>query len=497
MEKTATNVLSLDVEAKTELWPQISMNSSPTCDYVDRVHLMTSRAKEVTKCIKNTHFQHLDFESIIDAWHGEIACHLSHKTEQVLQKALQDVLYDRQDQYFDPYTRSPYDKHQPYVLKELVATKLFAHLEYPKPNIKGVKVTADDVIVAPYSSFMILKAALMSIAKPSGIVLMAENFYKNNAIIFKSCGLRIKTYRADLNNNGKIDIDELIRLIRLYKAKDQLCGLFFTYPGNPLIYTFSREELTRIGEIIVKEEIPTIIDSVFTNMAPVEDCVPLASMEVIVNGKEHRLFDYILTISGTSKLTHSPGPWKIGAACSGNTSWLNILKSLLDLNFQRETTHLAKVILESLTQEDIELRRNYYIQQQAKSRELIEKINKAHVCNAIKVYNELPYGPFICASLHPSLLEKAGIKDAWQLQDFLLCGAGIYSLSLAQTGALEIGVRLNVGVPRINNIKKGEFIEDLFSRFGLLISKIKHGFTYSMALGQFNLDKVACAIKKQ
>ena len=112
---------------------------------------------------------------------------------------------------------------------------------------------------APYSSLTMLEAALASVARPDGVVLCPEGFYKSNRQHIEKLGLSIRLFPASADRDGKIDPWHLRRAIQAHR--EQLCALLFTMPGNPLIATYSAEELQAIGQVIVEEDVRVIIDA--------------------------------------------------------------------------------------------------------------------------------------------------------------------------------------------------------------------------------------------
>ena len=85
----------------------------------------------------------------------------------------------------------PFDKSQPRLLRQLAADRLYARWRKA-----GLAVSADDVLVCPYSSLTMLEAALASVARPDGVVLCPEGFYKSNRQHIEKLGLSIRLFPA-------------------------------------------------------------------------------------------------------------------------------------------------------------------------------------------------------------------------------------------------------------------------------------------------------------
>ena len=236
----------------------------------------------------------------------------------------------------------PFDKSQPHLLRQLAADRL-----YTRWRKAGLAVSADDVLVCPYSSLTMLEAAMASVARPDGVILCPEGFYKSNRQHIEKLGLSIRLFPADLDRDGKIDAWHLRRAIQTHR--EQLCALLFTMPGNPLIATYSAEELQAIGRVVVEEGVRVIVDATLDAVVP--DYVPLAAITVDSAGRSQSLFDRTVTIAGLSKGHHAVGPYKIGAAITGDARWRADIRRQLAVPLQRETTALARVVLEQTPEE--------------------------------------------------------------------------------------------------------------------------------------------------
>ena len=202
-------------------------------------------------------------------------------------------------------------------------------------------------LVCPYSSLTMLEAAMASVARPDGVILCPEGFYKSNRQHIEKLGLSIRLFPARLDRDGKIDAWHLRRAIQTHR--EQLCALLFTMPGNPLIATYSAEELQAIGRVVVEEGARVIVDATLDAVVP--DYVPLAAITVDSAGKSQSLFDRTVTIAGLSKGHHAIGPYKIGAAITGDARWRADIRRQLAVPLQRETTALARVVLEQTPEE--------------------------------------------------------------------------------------------------------------------------------------------------
>jgi hypothetical protein len=137
----------------------------------------------------------------------------------------------------------PFDKSQPRLLRQLAADRL-----YMRWRKAGLAVSADDVLVCPYSSLTMLEAAMASVARPGGVILCPEGFYKSNRQHIEKLGLSIRLLLAPPDRDGKIDAWHLRRAIQAHR--EQLCALLFTMPGGLFIHHYCIERRNRARSLL-------------------------------------------------------------------------------------------------------------------------------------------------------------------------------------------------------------------------------------------------------
>ena len=360
----------------------------------------------------------------------------------------------------------PFDKSQPRVLRQLAADRLYARWRKA-----GLAVSADDVLVCPYSSLTMLEAALASVARPDGVVLCPEGFYKSNRQHIEKLGLSIRLFPAPMDRDGKIDSWHLRRAIQTHR--EQLCAVLFTMPGNPLIATYPAEELQAIGQVLVEEDARVIVDATLDAVVP--DYVPLAAITVDSAGKSQSLFDRTVTIAGLSKGHHAIGPYKIGAAITGDARWRADIRRQLAVPFQRETTALARVVLERTADRFFEENRQTLSYAQEEARLLCEKLEGRFGFPAVMPVGSSRFGPFLLIRLADRVLRQAGVKDGWQLAELLLGGAGLETVAGPLMGFREPVVRINVDAPRIGVRKDPALLAEVFARLEALVQAVLDG----------------------
>lgn len=224
-----------------------------------------------------------------------------------------------------------------------------------------------------------------------------------------------------------------------------------------------------------------IIDSTFDQMQ--SDYIPLAAVNVKVNREIRRLYDQIVTVTGISKGHHSIGPFKIGTAATGDAKWLQAIKEQLTIAFQRETTAVARVVIEETTDGYLEKNRRLMMDHQQDAKQYYARINQKYGPNAVSYIGSAKYGPFMLLTIRPDILAKAGIEDGWQLADMLLATVGLETVAVPRMGLSVPAVRINIDAPRITWKKDPELLRILFSRIERFLDNIlHHGVTYRKAL---------------
>jgi len=417
-------------------------------------------------------------KSVIDVFHGEMYFQMYTITKKKLLKLTQDVL--NQTVNLSENNGSLYSKYQPIILRILAVEKLFHRFKKA-----GLNIDISEVLVCPYSSLVMIEAAIATIAKPNGLILCPTGFYKSNALHIEKFGLRLQVFPADIERDARIDPNHLRRAIQQYRAN--LCGILLTIPGNPFVAEYSYRELQAIGQVILEEGVKVIVDSAFDSIQP--DYIPLAAVKLDDRNQSHPLYNQIVTITGISKTYHAPGPFKIGAAVTGNEAWFNLIKRQLVVSFQRETTAFARLILEETPDSYIKSNRLTMMQRQQEAKQKCQDINAIFGSNALTYMGSSNYGPFMILRFRDDILDRAGIEDGWQLADFLLATVGLDVLAGPRMGLPCPAVRININAPRIGNTKDPALFDEVFHRLGQLINQIIHeGLTYIAALEHIGVE---------
>ncbi|MEV0298388.1 aminotransferase class I/II-fold pyridoxal phosphate-dependent enzyme [Nocardia sp. NPDC050710] len=441
------------------------------------------------------------YPGFLDAYHGETGVPIAAAAADALDIAWKEVVYSA----IPPgYGNREYDKRQPPLLQKLAAAELFERLSHPIDGEPGVRVGPEDVIVCPYSSTMLLEEAIATLAAdcPGGAIVCPEGFYKSAPVHIRKSGLRIALCPALPDDSFKLDPAALAELLAELARAGELAGVLLTLPGNPVVCAYSTDELREIGRILLDSGVRVICDMAFDRL--VRDHIPLAALRVRTGRGVESLFDRVLTITGNSKGYNASGPFKIGAACSGDTAWLNRIRARLTIAFQRETIHLAGAIIEHTPDQYFDANLDVMLKQQARAGAHIAAINgrddiaRRFGADVLRRSGS-PQGMFLTVIFDRAVSAAAGIDNTLQLEDLLLAVAGIDSVALLRTGSERIGVRLNVLAPRnpVGHPAIGDgvasarddavLLAELFDRLEQLIRDIGVGLTYRGALADRGL----------
>lgn len=416
---------------------------------------------------------------VIDAYHGETGLPLAEQAVAALDQAWRELLHTQPPEAYRD--GELYHKRQPLILRDLAARKLFGRLP---------QVRAEEVIVCPYSSTVLLEEAIATLARPGGVIVCPEGFYKSAGIHVEKFGVRIEPCPVAPDDSFKIDPNLLRECLDYYAGRGELCGVLLTLPGNPVVADYTAGELMEIGRVLLDSGARVICDMAFDAM--VAQHTPIAALRVPTRDGVRRLYDRVLTIAGNSKGYNAFGPCKLGAACSGDVEWLAAITQRLTISFQRESTHLVWAVLEHTPD-------SYFARNRARMDEQLERAH-GHVAaiNArfgAKVLRPLGsrHGMFLTLVFDRDLLDRAGIRDngeaGAEIEDLLLTAAGIDSIGLHRTGSTRPGVRLNVLAPRkAPGRESADLVDELFDRLEQLLREIRDGrITYPEILHRCGL----------
>ncbi|MGW5223452.1 aminotransferase class I/II-fold pyridoxal phosphate-dependent enzyme [Nocardia niigatensis] len=424
-----------------------------------------------------------NYRGIIDAYHGETGLPRDENATAALNSAWAEVMGGP-----DPagggnlvdLDGAPYAKKQPAILRRLAAERLFARIAHPIAGMPGVDIDPAEVIVSPYSSTVLLEEAIATLARPEGVLVCPEGYYKSVAGHIAKFGMRMATSEVTADDDFRIDPVSLELTLKHHAAEGDLCGVLLTLPGNPVVADYTPEQLVEIGRVLVAAAVPVICDMSFDLL--VQGHIPIASIVVPTDSGPVRLYDRVLSITGNSKAFNAVGPSKFGAACSGDQQWLARIRERLRVAFQRETTHLARATIEG-TSEDYLVRNRVLLRERMDTaRRLVAGINAGFGTELLRPLGSRD-GMFLTIEFDAEVMSAAAVRSSADLEDLLLMAAGIDCVALDRTGSDRMGVRLNVTTPRRATGEAGPgLVAEVFDRIERLLQRIDDGMTYSGAL---------------
>lgn len=416
------------------------------------------------------------YRGVIDAYHGETGLRLDPSAARALDTAWHEIMTgDHGPEYRD---RDLYDKHQPLILRNLAAERLFQRLSAPGRGLPGVRVDLGEVIVSPYSSTVLLEEALATLARPGGVLVCPEGYYKNAESHVAKFGMRMVSSPATADDRFAIDPVALERCLDLHARQGNLCGVLLTLPGNPVLTEYSPDELIAIGRVLAAARVPVICDMSFDLLSATH--VPIAALTVPTPGGPVRLYDRVLTITGNSKAFNAFGPCKLGAACTGDSEWRARIEARLRVSFQRESTHLVRAVLEHTTPEYLAANRDLLRRRVEHARDLVAGINARAGSTLLRPLGSAD-GMFLTVEFAPGPLDSARVRTSAELERLLLTEAGIECVALDRTGSSRLGVRFNVVAPRPGpGLESPDLVGELFDRLEGLLQRVTTGRAHAV-----------------
>lgn len=411
------------------------------------------------------------YTGVIDAYHGETGLSVDPPAAAALDIAWRELMMKTQGaEYRD---RRLYDKHQPEMLRNLAADRIFQRLREPGSGVTGVPVDPSEVVVCAYSSTVLLEEAVATIARPDGVLVCPEGYYKCAAAHVAKYGMHLVACATTPDDGFAIDPEALAQCLKDRAEQGDLCGVLLTLPGNPVVAGYSVDDLIAIGKVLIEADVPVICDMSFDLLT--EGHIPLAAVTVPTADGPVRLYDRILTIAGNSKAFNAFGPAKLGAACTGNREWLAQIADRLRVQIQRETTHLARAVLEHTTPEYLARNRQVLRGRVAHARELVAGINSRLGADLLRPLGRCD-GMFLTVEFDEVVLKEIDTVSSSALRDLLREEAGIECLALDCTGSTRLGVRFNVVAPRFGPGQEApELVDELFDRVECLLRRIVLG----------------------
>ena len=259
-----------------------------------------------------------------------------------------------------------------------------------------IEVDSDNIVVTTGGSEALL-FTIGSIADPGDEIIIPEPFYANYNGFSTASGVKVVPVTSKIEDNFSLPkIEEFEKLITKKTKAILICN-----PGNPTGYIYSKEEIQKIKEIVLKHDLFLIADEVYR--------------EFTYDGLEHTsimslkgLEQHAIIIDSVSKRYSMCGA-RIGCIVSKNDTFIKTTLKFAQARLSPPTYALiaSEAALETPQKYFDEVKEEYV----ARRNTLISELQKI---KGIKVTS--PKGAFYCVAELP-------IKDSdhfaqWILEEF-------------------------------------------------------------------------------
>ncbi len=297
---------------------------------------------------------------------------------------------------------------------------------YKKNNIK---VTANDIVVTTGGSEALL-FTIGSITDAGDEIIIPEPFYANYNGFSKANGVVVKPVISSIDNGFALpDISEFEKLITNKTKAILVCN-----PGNPTGYLYTKEEIEKLKELVLKHDIFLIADEVYR--------------EFVYDGLQHHsvmhqegLENNAILIDSVSKRYSMCGA-RIGCVVSKNKEFIQTVIKFAQARLSPPT--LALIASEAALDTPQQYFDEVITEYQERRDILIDELNK--IPN-VKV--STPKGAFYCIAELP--VNDADHFAQWLLEEFTLNNetvmvapaSGFYSTKNSGKNQIRIAYVLN------------------------------------------------------
>ena len=260
----------------------------------------------------------------------------------------------------------------------------------------GVNVTSDNIVVTTGGSEALL-FTIGSITDPGDEIIIPEPFYANYNGFSTASGVKVVPIISKIEDNFALPkIEEFEKLITKNTKAILICN-----PGNPTGYLYSKEEIQKLKEIVLKHDLFLIADEVYREFT--YDGLQHTSV-MALDGLEQNS----IIIDSVSKRYSMCGA-RIGCIVSKNDDFIKTAIKFAQARLSPPTYALiaSEAALDTPQQYFDDVKEEYVERRNT----LITELSKI---DGVKVAN--PKGAFYCVAELP-------IKDAdhfakWLLEDF-------------------------------------------------------------------------------
>ena len=267
-------------------------------------------------------------------------------------------------------------------------------------NDRNIKYTPDDIIITSGASEAIL-FAVEAVADYDDEIITTDPFYTNYNTVFQQLNVNIETFKTSPEDGFKIPDKETIEK----SVTDKSVAILISNPTNPTGAMYSREELERICEVAVENNLFIIADEVYREFI-------YDGNQFISFGELEGIEDRLILVDSISKRFAACGA-RIGSIASKNKEFMAAMDKLT-------TSRLAVATLEQIAAAKLYEETDSYfkrVNEEYKSRRdtIYEELNKIP---GVKV--EKPKGAFYIMPTLP--VEDSEDFAKWLLESFDIDG---------------------------------------------------------------------------
>ena len=263
-------------------------------------------------------------------------------------------------------------------------------------SAQGIHVTSDDILITTGGSEALL-FGLMTACEPEDEIIIPEPFYANYNGFATSASLNVVPVSANIENGFALPpIEEIEK-----KISDKTKAIVICNPGNPTGYVYSKEELLKLREIVIKHDLFLFADEVYREFC-YDGTKAISVMQL--DGLDNN----VIMIDSVSKRYSMCGS-RIGALVSKN-------KEVMSAALKFGQARLSPPTVDQIAAEAaLDAPQSYFDEVQ---KEYVERRNiMVDGLNSIPgVFCPKPKGAFYCVARFP--VENAEEFCQWLLEDY-------------------------------------------------------------------------------
>lgn len=295
---------------------------------------------------------------------------------------------------------------------------------------RNLEVDPSEILITTGGSEAI-SFAFMVCFNPGDEIIIPEPFYANYLSFAIANEVVIRPITSSIENGFKLpSIDEFEKVISP-KTK----GIFICNPNNPTGYVYTREELGKLRDLVIKYDLYLIADEVYS--------------EFVYDGKMHHsvlelegIGEHVIMIDSVSKRFSACGI-RIGSLVSKNKL---IIKSILKLAMARLCPPmLGQVVAEAAVDSPPEYMEEVYNEYLNRRNYFINALNEIP-----GVYSPMPMGAFYSVVRLP--IDDSDKFCQWMLEEFeyknetvmMAPASGFYSTKGVGKNEVRVAYVLNI-----------------------------------------------------